>query len=109
MRALSDRRYVALCTFDIRSYLKSWRGISNCSAFLLVALSAEPGRKKAYSGDICWRVVYQRIGMHLTFEAIARNLNIATSTTHRIYSLFDRTGSVNPQTNLRSIGEFSVL
>ena len=82
MRCPIDVRSVALRTFDIRSNLKSWRDISNCSAFLLVAMSAEPGRKKAYSGDIRWRVVYQRIGMHLTFEAIARNLNIKHSTPH---------------------------
>ena len=62
-------------------------------------MSAEPGRKKAYSGDIRWRVVYQRIGMHLKFESIARNLNIAASTAHRIYSLFERTGSVDSQTS----------
>ena len=37
--------------------------------------------------------------MHLTFQAIARNLNIATSTAHSIYSLFERTGSVDPPTS----------
>ena len=59
-------------------------------------MSAEPERKKAYSGDIHWKVSYQCIGMHLTFQTIARNLNIATSTAHRIYSLLERTGSVDP-------------
>ena len=37
--------------------------------------------------------------MHLKFESIARNLNIAASTAHRIYSLFERTGSVDSQTS----------
>ena len=27
-------------------------------------MSAEPGRKKAYSSDLRWRVVYQRIAMN---------------------------------------------
>ena len=50
--------------------------------------SAEPGRKRAYGADLRWRVVYQRIGMNLGFERIAKNVNIAISTAHRIYSLF---------------------
>ena len=92
---LRDLRCVA--TFDVSSSLKSWRDISNCivhSCLSLCLLSLE-GRKHI----VRWRVVYQRIGMHLSFEAIARHLNIATSTAHRIYSLFDRTGSVDPQTS----------
>ena len=59
-------------------------------------MSAEPGRKRAYSIDIRWRVVYQRIGMELHFYDIARRLNIATSTAHRIYNQFQRTGNVEP-------------
>ena len=41
-------------------------------------------------------MVYQQIGMGLGFEKIARNLNIAASTAHRIYHLFQSTGSVDP-------------
>ena len=51
-------------------------------------MSAEPCRKKVYSSDMRWRIVYQRIGMHLPFEKIARNVNVATSTAHRIFKLF---------------------
>ena len=41
-------------------------------------MSAEPGsRKSAYSADVRLRVVYQRIGMELTFQTVAQNLNIA--------------------------------
>ena len=44
-------------------------------------MSAEPGRKWAYSTDIRLRIVYQQVGMGLHFYEIANNLNIATSTT----------------------------
>ena len=58
-------------------------------------MSAEPSRKKAYSPDVRWRIVYQRIAMNLQFYKIARNLNIATSTAHRTYDLFEKTGGVD--------------
>ena len=61
-----------------------------------MALSAEPCRKKAYSVDIRWRIVYQRIATNLPFASIAKNLNIAVSTAYRTYLLFERTGSVDP-------------
>ena len=50
-------------------------------------MSAEPGRKKAYGIDLRWRVVYQRIGMNLTYDKIATNLNIAASTAYYIYEV----------------------
>ena len=60
----------------------------------LATMSAEPARKKAYSVDLRWRVVYQRIGMALPFYKIAKNLNIATSTAHRVYKKFETSGDV---------------
>ncbi len=62
-----------------------------------MARSAEPNRKKAYSVDLRWRVVYQRIAVNLPFKDIAANLNIAISTAYRTYSIFERTGTVDPQ------------
>ncbi len=47
--------------------------------------TAEPARKKAYSSDLRWRIVYQRIARNLTFEKIAKNL---------IYTQFHRTGGI---------------
>ena len=58
-------------------------------------MSAEPSRKKAYSPDLRWRIVYQRIGMNLPYYKIAQNLNIAASTVHRTYQLFEGTGKVD--------------
>ena len=56
---------------------------------------AEPG---AYSIDIRWCVVYQRVGMNLQFSDIhlARRMNIATSTAHRIDHQFEQTGNIEP-------------
>ncbi len=62
----------------------------------MCALSAEPGRKTAYSHDIGWRVVWQRLGMDLTFEQIGKRLQIAPSTAHRIFWRFRDTGEVAP-------------
>ena len=47
--------------------------------------SAEPARTTAYSPDIGWRVVWQRLGMDLTFKQIAQRLQIAVGTAHRIF------------------------
>ena len=58
--------------------------------------SAEPGRKTAYSPDICWRVVWQRLAMETPFKEIASRLQIAPSSAHRIYSRFKATGDVMP-------------
>ncbi len=65
------------------------------------ATSAEPGRKKAYASDMRWRIVYQRIGMNLNFQTIAKNLSISVSTCYRICALFDRTGDVQPVPTLK--------
>ena len=59
-------------------------------------MSAEPGRKQAYSVNIRWRIVYQRIGVELHFHEIASGLNIVTSTAHRIYQQFEHTENVEP-------------
>ena len=60
-------------------------------------LSAEPDRKTPYSPDIGWRVVWQRLGMEMQFRDIARRLQIATSTAHRIFKRFEDSGDVAPR------------
>ena len=87
----------------------------SCLAILSMMSSAEPGRRKAYANDFRWRIVYERIGMHLPLEKIARNLNVSTSTANRINALFQRTGSVDPvgpqkrRLDLRRLDERSEL
>ena len=58
--------------------------------------SAEPFRTRAYSPDIGWRVVWQRLAMETSFEGIASRLQIAPSTAHRIFGRFKETGDVMP-------------
>ena len=70
--------------------------VSNFHREFEMAQSAEPYRKKAFSVDLHWRVVYQRIAINLLFNDIAKNLNIAASTAHQTYTLFERTGKVDP-------------
>ena len=41
-------------------------------------------------------MVYQRAGQKFKFSCIARNLNVALSTAHRIYNIFEDTGTVAP-------------
>ena len=54
-------------------------------------------------------VVYQRIGLDLHFSAIAKRLNLATSTAHRIYQQFERTGGVvSPPTICRLLRRYGM-
>ena len=62
----------------------------------MMTTTAEPGRKRPYDGDLRWRIVYQRIGMNFTYQRIARNLNISTSTAQKIFKRFETTGSIEP-------------
>ena len=59
-------------------------------------ISAEPERKTAYSNDLRWRIVHQRIAMNLPLVKIAQNLNVAVSTVHHTYRLFEESGTVDP-------------
>ena len=59
-------------------------------------MSAEPGRKAPYSSDLRWRVVWQRIGMELTFREIANNLSLSLGTVHNHFKRFQLTGEVTP-------------
>ena len=77
-------------------------------------MSAEPSRKKAYSVDLRWRIIYQRLGMELPFSKIARNLNIATSTAHLTYKKFEANGDVQAKKQrqrpeVRALDEHSEL
>ena len=59
--------------------------------------SAEHGRRKAYANDLRWRMVYQRIGIHLPLKEIAENLNMSTATAYRVNACFGQTGEVDPE------------
>ena len=57
--------------------------------------SCESKRSSAYSKDLCWRIVYQREGLGLSYERIAVNLIINPSIVRRTVKLFNDTGSVS--------------
>lgn len=76
--------------------------------------SAEPGRKAAYAADLRWRIVWQRIGMELSYRTIAANLNVALGTVHNVNRRFIETGDVMPKkvpqrTELRSLNHSDEL
>ena len=76
-------------------------------------MSAEPGRKAAYSSDLRWRVVWQRIGMELSFREIASNLCLSLGTVYNHFKLFELTGEVKPKIcsreNVRALSEHEEL
>jgi transposase len=60
-------------------------------------MSAEPGRKAPYSVDLRHRMIWQKIGMGLTFRGVARYLNVSLGTVHNVLRLFEATGKVDPK------------
>ena len=70
------------------------RGKFKINFVVCPTMSAEPGRKTAYSRDIAWRVIWQRLAMEREYREIARSLQISVSTAHRIYKRFENTGDV---------------
>ena len=60
----------------------------------MMAYSAEPGKTVAYSDDLRWRVVWQRLGKEKPFRDIAESLNIGLGTVHNIWRLFEHSGQV---------------
>ena len=77
--------------------------------------SAESYRTTAYSCDMRWRMIFQRIGMGLPITTIAKNLNIDRSTVSRIVTRFETTGDVEPikkkgaQSKISVYDEFCII
>ena len=59
---------------------------------MAVRTTCEPRHCSAYSDDLRWRMVYQYEALNLTYDTIAANLNIDSSTVSRTVLLFRRTG-----------------
>lgn len=59
-----------------------------------MATSAEPGRKAPYAEDLRWRIVWQRIGMGLSFREIASNINVSLGSAYGIFKRFVDTGDI---------------
>ena len=67
----------------------------------MAGISCEPGRKKAYSNDMRWRMVWQREVLGYKYDQIAANLNVHPSTVWSVTKLFDSSGSVDHKPYLR--------
>ena len=65
-------------------------------------MSAEPGRKAPYSIDLRHRMIWQIIGMSLTYRKVAQNLNVAVGTVHNVLRRFQATGELEPTKPNRS-------
>ena len=96
-----QEQYAAYCEL-----LNSIKDISKCDTSFLeiqitvdteIMTSDEPGRKLAYSDDIRWHIVWQKIGMELPYRTIASNLNVSLGTVHNIYQRYVDTGIVTPK------------
>ena len=57
-------------------------------------MSCERGRRSAYSNDLRWRIVWQRVALELDVKTISANLGIDASTVCRIVKKFNETGDV---------------
>ena len=57
--------------------------------------SAETHRCSAYHDDLRWRMIYQRESLGYTYQQIASNLNVDTTTVWRTVQLFHDTGVVS--------------
>ena len=58
-------------------------------------MSCERTRTAAYSSDICWRILYQIIGLGKGYNDTASHLNVDSLTVHRIIACFEQTGDVS--------------
>ena len=74
----------------MREILKRHYGIN------IYMMSAEPGRKAPYSTDLRYRIVWQKIGLEMTYREIAKNLNVSVGSAHNVFKRFKETGEVEP-------------
>ena len=57
--------------------------------------SCESKRSSAYSEDLRWRMVYQSLGLCLSYSDIAKNLCVDVATVKRTVKLYNQTGRVS--------------
>ncbi len=62
---------------------------------MAIKTSCESKRSSAYSEDLRWCMVYQSIGLRLSYDDIAKNLCVDVSTAKRTIKLYNQTGSVS--------------
>ena len=57
--------------------------------------SNEPARSSAYSEDLRWKIIWQRLALELPTKVVAKNLCIDGSTVRRTCEAFNNTGAVS--------------
>ena len=68
-----------------------WVIFQNLVTFMAAMIrSIEPGRRKAYSVDLRWRVVWQRMALGLKYNEIATNLGISLGTAYNVIKFIRR-------------------
>ena len=70
------------------------RKIQTACVHCVIMASMEPHRTRAYSEDLKWRMVYQCLMLGLTYQQIATNLCVDTSTVWRAVEKFQAEGTV---------------
>ena len=89
----SDVAYVIVSDYDI-IYVCMYVDLRMLT---IQKMSAEPGRKAPYSIDLRHRMIWQKVGMGLTFREVAKNLNVALGTVYNVFRRFEQTGGVDPK------------
>ena len=84
------------------------------SYILCKMTSSEPLRSRAYHEDLKWRMVYQREMLDLSYQQIATNLSVDSSTVWRTVKRFKEEGTVASRKNegyhkLTDYEEFAIL
>jgi len=74
-------------------YVNRRRAVLN-SVVMATGTSYERTRTNAYSEDLRWRIIYQRLALDYSLQRVADNLGVGVATVHRIETAFAETGSV---------------
>ena len=81
-----------------------------------MAYSCESGRRKAYSNDLRWRMIFQREMLGLSYEEVGLRLSVDPSTVWRAVQRFEELGTVDssysndgPPKKLTSFDEFTIM
>ena len=64
------------------------------SVVMATSTSYERARTNAYSEDLRWRIIYQRLALDYSLQRVADNLGVGVATVHRIETAFSESGSV---------------
>ena len=79
------RAYMHICALQVPHVARLLSCKQHHECMLRVQkTSTEPERKTPYSINLRHRMLWQKIGMGLTFRGVARNLNVAVGTVHNV-------------------------